>query len=111
MVPQQFELDKIPYQNAVTVLCFYCLSNALPFIFLSTPVHASTLFIKMQSLYRLTVPPLCFLHSTNLLKAELVQSAERLATGWTVRRSNTGGGDFLYRTPFQTVPGGPSSLI
>ena len=52
---QQFELDTIPYQNAVTLLCFYRVSNELPFVFLSIPVHASTLFHK----YAVYIPTHC----------------------------------------------------
>jgi hypothetical protein len=41
--------------------------------------------------------------------AGIAQSVQRLATGWTVRGSNPGGGDILRSRPDR--PWGPSSLL
>jgi hypothetical protein len=47
--------------------------------------------------------------NNNILGAEITKSLQRLATGWTVRGSNTGGGEIFRTRPDQ--PWGPFSLL
>ena len=48
-----------------------------------------------------------YLYSPTRLWARIAQSIQRLATGWTVRGSNTGGGEIFRTRPDR--PWGPSS--
>ena len=47
---------------------------------------------------------------TQRAQAGISQSVELLATGWTVRGSNPGGGGEIFRTP-PDRPWGPPSLL
>ena len=52
------------------------------------------------------------MNTTNILRlwAGIAQSVQRLATGWTVRRSNPGGGGEIFRTSAY-LPCCPPSLV
>jgi len=72
---------------------------------LETALHILTFSVLIFHLY---INLNNYIDTTHQLVDQVVQSVQRLATGWTVRGSNPGGGE-IFRT-FPDRPWGPPSL-
>jgi hypothetical protein len=81
------------------ILVFYTINHLR---IKSHSVYIYQLYLCISALYSIS----CFYCSC---VSRVAQSVQRLATGWTVRGSNPGGGEIFYTCPDR--PWGPPSLL
>jgi hypothetical protein len=103
---------QIQYQcnSEYNIPCLYCKwkSGHISYSQLSSQLVIRSVKKKIIHKHNSDVPR--FEHGThNSVWAGIAQSVQRLATGWTVRRSNSGGGKIFRTRPDR--PWRPSSLL